>query len=78
MIIGAGGFLILLGIPGIVLPFLPGWLLIGIGLLVLSREVHAVRRLLHWLRHRFPGLARRLAAAEAWFQRVSSWARRQS
>jgi hypothetical protein len=71
-IIGAGSFLILLGIPGIVLPFLPGWLLIGLGLVVLSQEVHAVRRLLHWLRRRFPGLARRLAAAEARFQRISS------
>jgi hypothetical protein len=74
-IIGAGGFLILLGIPGIVLPILPGWLLIGIGLVVLSQEVHTVRRLLHWLRRRFPGLARRLAAEEARFRRIRSWTR---
>lgn len=62
----------LLGVPGIVLPILPGWVLIGIGLVVLSREVHAARRLLQWLQRRIPGLARGLAAAEAQIQRILS------
>jgi len=70
-VIGAGAFLMLLGIPGIFLPVLPGWLLIGIGLVVLSREVQSARRLLQWLQRRFPPLARGLAAAEARLRRCS-------
>lgn len=41
----AGGTLVLLGLAGLLLPFLPGWLLILSGLAVLSSEYVWVRRL---------------------------------
>ena len=68
----------LLGIPGIVLPVLPGWLLIGTGLVVLSREVRWARRLMQWLQRRSPGLERGIASTEARFHRILSGFRRQS
>ena len=76
--IGAGAFLMLLGIPGIFLPVLPGWLLIGIGLIVLAQEVRSARRLLQWLQRRFPPLARGLAVAEARLRRFSRRRNRRS
>src|SRR5262249_43612500 len=71
-IIGAGLLLVLLGIPGIVLPILPGWLLIAIGLIVLSRQVKSARRLVEWLRRRSPSLDRGLVATEGRFQQILS------
>ncbi|HYD32189.1 MAG TPA: PGPGW domain-containing protein [Azospirillaceae bacterium] len=56
ILIAGWGFLAL-GIPGLVLPILQGWLFIIIGLLLLSREYHWARQLLERLRRRFPRIA---------------------
>lgn len=49
------GFLVL-GIAGLVLPVLQGWLLIALGALLLSPDVPLFGRLLTWLEVRFPPL----------------------
>lgn len=60
-----GWAFILLGIAGLFLPVLQGILFILIGLLILSRDSPMARRVLHWLRERFPKVARQLDAAGA-------------
>ena len=52
--IALGSFLLALGVLGLVLPILQGWLLLALGALVLSRDVPAFRRLVHWITKRFP------------------------
>lgn len=54
-----GGLLVLVGITGLVLPFLQGFLLVLAGLYLLSRESEAARSLLGRIRRRFPELDRR-------------------
>ena len=51
-----GWLSIALGIAGLVLPLLQGWLFIGIGALLLSPDVPLFGRLVCWLEHRFPRL----------------------
>ena len=46
--------LIVLGLLGLVLPIIPGWVFLIPGLILLSREFHWARRLLEWLKHRLP------------------------
>lgn len=52
--IALGSLLLALGVLGLVLPILQGWLLLALGALVLSRDVPAFRRLVHWITQRFP------------------------
>jgi len=52
----AGWSLLLLGVAGLVLPVLQGWLLIGAGALLLSPDVPFFRRLVDWIENRFPRL----------------------
>ena len=49
-----GMVLIVLGLLGLVLPIIPGWVFLIPGLILLSREFHWARRLLEWLKHRLP------------------------
>lgn len=58
--LGIGWFLLLLGIAGLVLPVLQGWLFIIMGMLVLAPEVPFIDRLLKRLLHRFPRLEKKL------------------
>ncbi len=54
-----GGFvLIAVGIVGLFLPFLQGIALIVAGLLLLAREFRWARRLLAWLRSKYPARRR--------------------
>lgn len=45
-----GGFLLVLGVVGLFLPILQGWLFIILGLTLLSSESEVARRILHRLR----------------------------
>jgi uncharacterized membrane protein YbaN (DUF454 family) len=50
----AGWGLLLLGVVGLVLPVLQGWLLIAIGALLLAPDVPVFARLVCWVETRFP------------------------
>jgi hypothetical protein len=77
MMIGLGWSLVLLGLAGLVLPFLQGVLLLALGLIVLAREHSWAARLLHRLKQRFPRLAaaaeRGEERAKAMTQRITEW-----
>jgi uncharacterized membrane protein YbaN (DUF454 family) len=65
-VVALGWSLVIGGAIGLLLPVIPGWLLIVLGALVLSTEHPWLRRLLQKLRVRFPAVRRGL-------NRVSSW-----
>ncbi len=69
-ILVSGWFFLVLGVLGLVLPVLQGWLFIGIGFLLLSREQEWARRLLDRLCHRFPALGRQIHRAEGWIDKA--------
>jgi len=52
--ISLGTILILLGIPGLVLPILQGWLFLALGALLLSVDVPLFDRLVRWIEERVP------------------------
>jgi uncharacterized protein len=53
-----GWFAIGLGVAGLVLPLLQGWLFIGIGAVLLSPDVPFFGRVVCWVENRFPRLRR--------------------
>ncbi len=69
-ILALGWGFVLLGIVGLVVPILQGFLFLLIGLALLSSESKTARRLLVRLRARYPGLSERFDLAE---QRASKW-----
>lgn len=46
--------MLLAGIAGWLLPIIPGWAFFIPGLILLSTEFHWARRLLTWLKSKFP------------------------
>ncbi|HPC82201.1 MAG TPA: PGPGW domain-containing protein [Thermoanaerobaculaceae bacterium] len=58
----AGWTCLLLGVAGLFLPVLQGWLLIGLGALLLSPDVPLFRRLVSWIERRSPALERGIGA----------------
>lgn len=60
LVLALGWIFILLGIVGLALPVLQGVLFILIGLYLLSRESRTARRLLVYLRRRYPTVNRKL------------------
>ncbi len=58
----AGWALLLLGVVGLVLPVLQGWLFIGLGALLLAPDVPVFARMLCWVETRFPSLRGALKA----------------
>ena len=52
----AGWGFLLLGLAGLVLPVLQGWLFIAIGALLLAPDVPIFARLICWIEDRFPRL----------------------
>ncbi|MFP3869205.1 MAG: hypothetical protein ACLFUU_13815 [Desulfobacteraceae bacterium] len=54
--ITAGVILILLGIPGLVLPILQGWLFLALGALLLSVDIPFFDRMVNWIGDRVPGI----------------------
>jgi uncharacterized membrane protein YbaN (DUF454 family) len=77
---GLGYGFVLLGIAGLVLPFLQGILFILIGLAILSRHARWAEELIARLKRRHPRLERAIDAAEtqaqAWWDRVTGLFRR--
>lgn len=73
LLLGAGWFLLLVGVAGLVLPGIQGVLTMLLGAAILSIASESVYRLLRrLLRHRFPGLWRRLNGfRERWRQRLA-------
>ncbi|HVN31658.1 MAG TPA: PGPGW domain-containing protein [Thermoanaerobaculaceae bacterium] len=51
-----GWALLVLGIAGLVLPVLQGWLFIALAALLLAPDVPAFARLTNWIEKRFPAL----------------------
>jgi len=47
-----GCFLVMLGILGLILPIMPGWVFLIPGLIILSDHIPAVRRLVDWARRK--------------------------
>jgi uncharacterized protein len=68
-ILTLGWIFILLGIAGMFLPFLQGFLFLFIGLLLLSRESEIVRRQLERLRARYPKFGLYMDQAEDWMKK---------
>lgn len=66
--IGAGIFFILLGIAGLVLPILQGFLFIALGLVLLSKGSSRVRALKQRFKRRYPEWGAKLTKAEKWSQ----------
>jgi uncharacterized protein len=52
--ISLGVVLILLGIPGLVLPVLQGWLFLALGALLLSVDLTFFDRLVRWIEEKVP------------------------
>ena len=52
--ISLGTILILLGIPGLVLPILQGWLFLALGALLLSVDIPLFDRLVSWIEKNAP------------------------
>ena len=45
-----GCFLVMLGIIGLILPIMPGWVFLIPGVVILSDHIPAVRRIAGWVR----------------------------
>jgi uncharacterized membrane protein YbaN (DUF454 family) len=75
LILFAGWSFVLLGILGLFLPILQGFLFLFIGLVILSSQYAWAARLLDRVRRRFPKLSHTAdeasAKAAAWLQRLS-------
>lgn len=52
--ITVGTVCILLGLPGLFLPVLQGWLLLALGALLLSVDIPFFTRMVRWIEERFP------------------------
>ena len=60
-----GYFFLVLGVVGMFLPILQGFLFLFVGLIILARHAPWAERLLNYLRQRSPRLDRAIAKAEA-------------
>ena len=67
--IALGILSLILGVAGLALPILQGWLFLGIGLVLLAKDVPFFQRLSDKLERRFPKLARMRKAAKRKFTR---------
>jgi uncharacterized membrane protein YbaN (DUF454 family) len=54
----SGWIIIVLGIAGLALPFIPGLVFILLGLVILSSQYVWAQRMLGWLRRKFPKAVR--------------------
>jgi hypothetical protein len=69
-VIGAGWFFVVLGILGMFLPILQGFLFLAVGIALLAREIPWVRRRRERLYARYPKLG-------AWNDKAEHWVERQ-
>jgi uncharacterized protein len=56
--ISIGSLLILLGVIGLFLPVLQGWLFMGLGVVMLARDLPLFVRIIDWITDRYPGFGR--------------------
>jgi uncharacterized membrane protein YbaN (DUF454 family) len=54
------GVSMLIGVAGLLLPILPGWLFFGVAALLLFPNARLTRRILHKIEKRFPSMRRLL------------------
>jgi len=53
--IGTGLALVILGVIGLILPIMPGWVFLIPGLIILGDYFPPIRRLLHWAKQKAQG-----------------------
>jgi uncharacterized membrane protein YbaN (DUF454 family) len=58
--VASGLSLVILGIIGLILPVMPGWVFLIAGLVILGQHFHWARKVLKWAKARFED-ARRIA-----------------
>lgn len=51
--VATGIGLVLLGILGLILPIMPGWIFLIPGLLILADYFPPLRRMVNWLKHKY-------------------------
>ncbi len=56
----AGWTLLAIGVAGLILPVIPGWLFLGAGALLLAPHVRRFHRFAAWIHWRFPVLRKKL------------------
>ncbi|MFO1463314.1 MAG: hypothetical protein U1F66_06020 [bacterium] len=66
LLVGSG--VLIVGVIGLFLPILQGWLLIGLGAILLAPEVPVFRRLIAWIEGRFPKVRGPLRKFRRWVQ----------
>ena len=75
-----GYFFLVLGVLGLVLPFLQGFLFIFIGLILLSKHATWANRALSYIRERWPAMGRMIekaeGMAESWIDKATHGMRR--
>jgi len=64
-----GWFFIVLGLAGIILPGMPGWIFIGLGVLLLADDIAIFRRLIHGVERRWPQTRWTIRTARGWLGR---------
>jgi len=50
--LGIGVFLVVIGIIGLILPIMPGWIFLIPGLIILGERFPAIHRLLEWAKRK--------------------------
>lgn len=55
-----GSLLLLIGLVGLVLPFIQGWLFLALGMICLSPYVPQFARMEGWISDRFPAIGVRI------------------
>jgi uncharacterized protein YqgC (DUF456 family) len=60
--------LLLAGVVSSILPILPGWLLIGVAILLLAPDVPMFQKLLDKIEERFPSAREPLEKCRRWLQ----------
>ncbi len=70
--IALGILFLVLGALGLLLPIMPGWLFIALGILVLSPDVPLFQRMVHWLEDRFPRVREPLEKMRHFLSRYGS------
>jgi uncharacterized protein len=56
--IALGSVLLLVGLAGLILPFLQGWLFLVMGGIVLSQDIAVFARMERWIMEQFPNAGR--------------------
>lgn len=65
-----GGFLLVLGIIGGLLPILQGWIFTILALLILKNDIICARRCIIWIHRKFPNARPSFKVAEG---KLDSW-----